>query len=275
MKWLTTDEHREVLKRLIAIPKSCAGTRDHPAGFEYTSLMVCFMMHSVGGAESLLALYHRFGDDWFPATTGYVIARSLFETDVTAHYITLDRAARSRRYIAFEHVIRKNTLEAVERHRASPNASWREGMQLMYTMEYSPRKAEIEAAYDRVRGTFEDARGKRAKNWSGRSIRAMAKDVDHSEAYDVFYADLSSFTHVNVMLANRFLRLKEGAPTWSMRAHEFDVGNVFRYGATFLTCFLELFGREFGQWDRGRVMACWDFPEAENRRPRGPGAAPE
>ncbi len=275
MKYLTTDEHREVVKRLIAIPKSLAGTRDHPAGFEYTSLMVCFMMHSVGATESLLALYDRFKDDWFPATTGYLIVRSLFEVDVTAHYITLDRAERSRRYIAFEHVIRKNTLEAVERHRASQNASWREGMQMMYTMEYAPKKAENEAAYDRVRAIFEDAKGKRATSWSGKSIRAMAKDVDHLEAYDVFYADLSSFTHVNVMLANRFLQLRKDGPIWSMRAHEFDVGNVFRYATTFLTCFFELFGKEFGVWDRGNVMACWDFPGAEDRRPRGPAADPK
>src|SRR4029077_9131996 len=99
--------------------------------------------------------------------------RSLFEVDVNAHYISLDPAVRSRRYIAFEHVIQKNTLEAIERHRASSHSSWREGMQLMYATEYAPRKSQIEAEYDQVRAQFEKNR-RRSTNWAGKSIKAMA-----------------------------------------------------------------------------------------------------
>lgn len=270
MKFLTTDEHREVVKRLVALAKEHKGCRAHEAGTEYTSLMVCFMMHSVGAAESLLALHDLFSNDWFPATTGYLIARSLFEIDVNAHYLSADPTARSARYIAFEHVIRKNTLEAIERHRVSAASSWQKGLQLMYNMEYAPRKTKIEADYDCVRAQFESAKGKRANNWASKSIREMAIEVDHLEAYDIFYADLSAFTHVNVMLANRFLRLKEDGPMWSMRANEFDVGIVFRYTAIFMSCFLELFGKQFDLWDKARVMACWDFPEADGRRPKAP-----
>jgi Family of unknown function (DUF5677) len=264
MKYLTTDEHREVVKRLVALAKAQQGFV-HEAGAVYTSLMVCFMMHTVGAAESLLALHKQFGEEWFPATTGYLIARSLFEIDVNAHYISADPATRSRRYIDFEHVIRKNTLEAIERHRASDSSSWREGLQLKYNLEYAPRKAKIEADYDLVRSQFENAKGRRANNWAGKSIREIAIEVDHLEAYDIFYADLSAFTHVNVMLANRFLRLNEEGPMWSMRANEFDVGSVFRYTAIFMSCFLELFGKQFDLWDKDKVMVCWDFPEAEGR----------
>lgn len=267
MKYLTTDEHREVVRRLVAVPKSFSGCHDHPSGFQYTSLMVCFMMHSVGAAESLLTLHDRFKDDWYPATTGYLIVRSLFEVDVNAHYISADPEARSRRYIDFEHVIQKNTLEAVERHRVSGSPSWREGLQWMYNMDYAPRKVQIDTAYDGVRSQFENAKGKRATNWAGISIKEMAAQVDHLEAYEIFYADLSAFTHVNVKLANRFLRLKENGPTWSMRSNEFDVGNVFRYAAIFMSCFLELFGAQFGIWGKERVMACWDFPAANGRGP--------
>jgi hypothetical protein len=270
MKFLTTDEHRTVVERLVSVAGGFPGVNTHKSGFEYTSLMMCFLMHSKGAAESILALHKRYGDDWFPATTGYLVVRSLFEVDVNAHYISADPAARSRRYIEFEHVIRKNTLEAIERHRASSKSSWREGMQLMYTTEYAPRKAKIEADYDSVRTVFEDAKGKRSRSWSGKSIYAMAKEVDHVEAYEIFYADLSAFTHVNVMLANRFLRhdgLTVGGPVWTQRSDEFDVGNVFRYAAIFLTCFLEHFGQQFGTWDSPRVLACWNFPEAEGRRP--------
>ena len=69
------------------------------------------------------------------------------------------------------------------------------------------------------------------------------------------------------MLANRFLRMKTDGPTWTQRASEYDVGHVFRYAAIFLTCFLDLFGKEFGTWDAAQVQACWDIPEAKNRHP--------
>lgn len=265
MKYLTIDEHREVVNRLTTLAKSTSAFPAHVAGPEYTSLMVCFLMHSVAAAESLLTLHERHGNDWFPATIGYVIDRSLFEVDVNAHYITLDPTERSRRFIEFEHVIRKNTLETVERYRTSEKSSWREGLQLMYNVEYAPRKSKIEADYDRVRPLFENPQGKRQRNWSGKSLRKMAEDVGHLEAYEVFYADLSSFTHVDVMLANRFLQLKADGPMWSMRADEYDVGNVFRYAATFLTCFFQLFGERFSVWNDATVMACWDFPESEGR----------
>src|SRR5579859_3793374 len=262
MIYLTTDEHRKVLERLLRLLRTIERTQIHAAGKMYTSLMACFAMHSCGAAESILALHDRFGTEWFPATTAYLIVRSLFEVDVTSHYITQQPTERSQRYIEYEHVIRKNTLDAIERHRASTDSSWREGLQLLYSQEYAPKKAQIDADFSRVRARFEDAKGKRITSWSGKSIRAMAKEVDHLEAYDIFYADLSSFAHVNVTVANRFLRsdgLVHGdGPAWSMRATEFDVASAFRYAATFLTCFMELFGKEFKAWKPTEVRACWD-----------------
>ena len=271
MKYLTAEEHMQVVSRLIAFLSSIKGVEIHSAGIEYTSLMMCFAMHSKSACESLLTLQRSSGSEWFPSTTGYLIVRSLFEVDVTAHYISQAPIERSRRYIDFEHVIQKKTLEAIERHRMSGNSSWKEGMELLYENEYAPRKSKIDSAYANVRSQFEDRNGKRATSWSGKSIYAMAKEVDHLEAYEIFYADLSSFAHVNVMLANRFLRLegwKGTGPLWSQRADEFDVGQVFQYAASFLTCFLELFGKEFKLWDKAKILACWDFPEADDRRRR-------
>jgi hypothetical protein len=259
MRYLTVDQHRQVVERLVAFAKKHTDVKIHSEGIEYTSLMICFSLHSIGVAESLLALHARFGNEWFPTTTGYLVVRSLFEVDVTAHYISMDPKQRSKRYVNFERVIRKNALDAIERNRVSHDSSWREGLQLAYNNEYAPRKAQIEADYNSVRSTFEDRRGKRAKSWSGKSIYAMAKEVDHVEAYEIFYADLSSFTHVNVQLANRFLRLRPNGVSWTMKASAFDVGNVFRYAATFLTCFLQHFGKVFDGWDAKTVEACWDF----------------
>ena len=96
------------------------------------------------------------------------------------------------------------------------------------------------------------------RNWSGKSIREMAIEVAHAEAYDIFYAELSSFAHVDVSLADRFLRIKNGGPKWTQRAQDFDVANVFRHAASFLTCYLELFGKQFGSWSEKDVHECWE-----------------
>ncbi len=157
-------------------------------------------------------------------------------------------------------------LDAVVRHKNSPNASWREGMTLTYDNEYAGRKTRIEAEYARVRSKFTDAKGKLFRSWSGKSIREMAREVDHLEAYDIFYGDLSSFTHVNVALANRFLRVEPEKIGWSQRATEYDVANVFRYAATFLTCLLEHLGPQLGTWTAQAVRDCWDIPAAVGRQ---------
>jgi hypothetical protein len=79
------------------------------------------------------------------------------------------------------------------------------------------------------------------------------------EAYDVFYSFLSSFSHADIRVADRFLKLKPSGPVWSTKSEAFDVGNVFRYAAIFLDCFLVLFGCEFGTWTEKEVAARWDF----------------
>ena len=77
--------------------------------------------------------------------------------------------------------------------------------------------------------------------------------------YDIFYSYLSSFTHANVLLADRFSRFAPSGPSWTQRADDFHVGNVFRYAATFFTCFLILFGREFDVWTEQDVGKCWEI----------------
>lgn len=265
MQLLTIDEHRLVVERLIGLSK-IDGLNTSSVDFGYSSLLVCFLMHSRASAESLVALHARFGDEWFPATTGYVIVRSLFEADVTAHYISRDPSVRSKAFIEYEHVLNKRMMDAVSRHRASQNASWREGMLFMYDHEYAGKKDKIDAAYARVRPLYEDANGKMLRSWSGKNIREMAREVDHLEAYDVFYSDLSSFAHVNVLLANRFLRVEPNKIGWSQRANEYDVGNVFRYAAIFFSCLLEHFGKQFGTWTEQDVQACWNIPAAAERK---------
>ena len=88
--------------------------------------MSSFLMHSVSGARSLLALYETAGVEWFPVTVGYGIARTMFEVDVTAHYIAQSPQERASLYILFEHVLNKKAMDACDKHRKSEDSSWRE-----------------------------------------------------------------------------------------------------------------------------------------------------
>jgi len=261
---LTLQQHTTVLKRLVRLAKRFRGGTKHSAGFEYSSLMTCFLMNNVSSAEAILALGQHFGEGWFPVPAGYSLTRLLFETEVTAHYLARDPVERSRKYVDFANVLRKREMDAHAKHRNSSHPSWKEAMQMVWDLQFAEEESEINRRYAAVISSFEqpaDRKGKKKvfEKWSGLSIRQMALKVDHEEAYDVFYSFLSSFSHADIRVADRFLKLGPGGPVWSMKAEEFDVGNVFRYAAIFLTCFLQLFGREFGTWSEKEVDARWDF----------------
>ncbi|MGO9010419.1 MAG: DUF5677 domain-containing protein [Bryobacteraceae bacterium] len=265
IRFLTVEQHRRVVSQLLDLGRSGSGASVREAGAEYTSLMVCFLLHNLSAAESLLRLWQAFGEQWFPATVGYIAARSIFETDVTAHYISQQPNERARQYILFEHILDKQQMDTCAKHRNSKDPQWSEGMRLMWQNHWVPREQEVNAKYNEVRSRFQAAGGGKARpprNWSGKTIREMAVAVEHEEAYDVFYAELSSFTHVDVRLANRFLRLGADGMSWSQRAREFDVGNVFRHAASFLTCYLGLFGRQLGAWDAQAIEKCWNVEES-------------
>jgi len=149
-------------------------------------------------------------------------------------------------------------MDACAKHRQSKNPQWREAMDLVWQKVWAPEEDEINTRYEQDRSRFESAGGRAFRNWSGKSIRKMAVEADHEEACDIFYAELSSFAHGRVELANRFLRSPPDGLSWSQRPTEFDVGNVFRHAATFLTCFLELFGEQFRRWTKEDVHNCWN-----------------
>jgi len=264
VKLLTVEQHQEVLKRLVSLGKQrCVQIPIHSAGEEYTSLMICLLMHNLSAGQSILRLAESFGDEWFPATVGYSIVRPMFEIDVTSHYITQAPKERSRQYIEFCAVLNKRNMEACSKHRKSNNASWREGMELVWQHHWAPREKEVQKKFDAVLPQFtrkeNPRKGELFENWSGKSIRKMASEVDHLEAYDVFYSELSSFTHGNVHLADRFLQTRPDGPVWSQRSNEFDIGNVFRHAATFLTCNMELFSQQFKILSDAEIENCWEM----------------
>jgi hypothetical protein len=172
------------------------------------------------------------------------------------HYITLEPTIRAQRYIEYGHVIEKQQMEAWGKHRNSQKPDWHEAMNVAWDNEWAQREADINSRFNLVRSKFEKNH-KLFRNWSGKSIRDMAIAVDHAEAYDIFYADLSSFTHADVRLADRFLRLNSNGISWSSQAHPLDIGGVFRYADIFLSCFLSLLGKEFNLWTQFDVIKCW------------------
>lgn len=266
IRYLTVEQHRKVLENLVRLARNVGGTRSHADGWEYTSLMVCFLLHNMASAESLLRLSRGFGEEWFPSTVGYAVARTMFEIDVNAHYISQEPRGRALQYIHYGRVLAKKRKDTIARLRKSTKPDWSEAMTLAWQHEWAHREEDIEKKFDEVRCAYKKAsRGVKPpvyfadfRNWSGISISEMARQVDHEEAYQVFYAELSSFSHADIHLADRFLKAPADGASWSQRAVEFDVGNVYRYAAIFLTCFLNHFGLRFGVWTEEEVAHCWE-----------------
>lgn len=262
MLYLTLEQHQEVVRRLLSLVRSRTDKIPlHPSGLEYTSLMISLLLHNLSVAEVLLRLAKAFGNEWFPVTAGYAVVRTMFETDVTGHYLSHAPAERARQYIDFAAVLKKGQLDACFKHKSSKAPSWREAMNLAWQQYWGPRQLEICNKFDAIAPAFthKNKKGRKVefKNWSGKTLYQMAVEVDHVEAYDIFYAELSSFTHVDVHLADRFLQNHPDGPMWSQRANESDVGHVFRYAASFLTCYLELFGKQFKTWTESEVQNMW------------------
>ena len=261
MQFLTFQQHEAVLTRLSSLPRPFTSIQTHPAGWDYTSLMVWFLLHNLSAAESLFRLSSSFGYTWFPAIVAYTVARTMFEIDVTSHYISRSPADRASQYIEFSAMLSKREMEACRAHRDSPDSEWREAMNRVWTNDWAAREQQIQERYEAVRSKYTrtTGRGKSQEfaNWSGKSLRQMAREVDHLEPYDIFYAELSSFTHADVRLADRFLKVRPEGPMWTQRTKEADLGHAFRFAAIFLTCNLELFASEFGLWTRDDVENCW------------------
>jgi hypothetical protein len=264
MYYLTVDQHRIVVERLAQLAEAGARGPYHSADPEYTSLMVSFLLHNLSAAYSLIGLIKSFGVEWFPVTVGYAIVRPMFEIDVTAHYISQLPAERARQYIEFGSILRFSKMQAIIKHRNSNDPSWKQGMDALWEYEYAKKEQNLTEEYRKVRSKFiKSSKGREIPfhNWAGVTLKDMAVAVKHQEAYDIFYSDLSSFTHADVSLADRFLKIQDSGPKWSMRASESDVGFVFRYAATFLDCFLTMFGEQFAMWKANEVRDCWHLDD--------------
>ena len=257
---LTVRPARERLTRLLYLSRRVQNKfKVHLAGLEYTSVMVSFLLEETSSAETLLRLSKSSANDWFPINIGYMIARSMFEIDVNAHYITKDKINLSHQYLEYVHVLRKKELDAINKYKDTDRKSWREFLQLWYQHYLESRTEDINVNFDEVKIDFEEKSGRVFQNWSGKSIREMAKEVDHELEYDISYSRLSSFIIADPRSTVQFLKKESSGQIITPRSEDYEEGFIFSNSATFLDCFLRLFGNEFNLWTEEEVDACWKF----------------
>jgi len=259
-------QHIELVDRLLTLArkKFLAGEllKFHPEGTEYTSLMVCFFLHIASGVDTIMRLY-KLNSTWFPTTNAFVILRSVFEADVTAHYISKQPKERAVSFVKYGRILKKKRLDTLLKHNQTKDETWNQIISAELKEYYIPNQAKIEGKYREVKGSFEfvtkEGKVRPYCNWANKTLRDMAKEVDHEIEYDIFYTYLSSFTHVDIQLADRFLKSDNNGLFWTCRADEVSVAFVFSYAATFFSCFLALMGRQFQVEIEDDLARCWNF----------------
>lgn len=250
---LTAEGHHRVLARLVALAETAPPASAGSSGELFPHLIHTFLTHQLVSSRALLQLIDS-APTAFPVVPGYLVARSMFEADVTAHYIAIAPDQRAEEYLGYQAVLAKRRMEACRKHRASVNPSWRDGMAYEWEHYWASREASIDNAYAQVRARYERTSATGAPhqftNWSGLSLRKMAEALNHTEAYDVFYSELCSFAHVDVRLAAHY-----ATPT--ALGQEVGLGFVLRYAAIFLTCYLTFYAGQVSTWPTEAIERCW------------------
>ncbi len=262
MKALTFEQHISVLKNLIKIGKNVDIKRIETENISYKSIMICFLLQELSISNSLIRLYDSVNPQYYPSTVGYVMCRSMLEIDINAHYISERPTERSRQYIFYKKVIKKNRMEVCKKHLNTKKEDWKYALNMEWDDCWDDEKETIDREYEEVIGNYsrKTRKGKNIEfsNWSGKSIREMAENVDHLESYDYFYTFLSSFVHGDIEEIDRFLRINQESMIWTLQTDEFDIGNVFSNASTFFHCLLSLFGEKLKIWDKEIVDKCWE-----------------
>lgn len=259
MKFQVEKQYIQALEELLALARKYfdekGGVHFQPNKLPYTSLMICFFMQNMSASESLLRLYKSFSSEWFPQSIGYAIVRTMFEVDVTAHYISKRPDERALRYIDYGDVLNKQQMDVYKKYLNS-NEEFGGYVALRWDKHWKERESEIENKYKQVQGQFakQGKKGK-IKHWSGKNLYDMACEVDHSMVYEIFYSELSSFIHADVKLADCFLQSRDDNFVWSQKASGYHVANVFQHAVVYLECIMNLFAREFELWSEQDIHA--------------------
>ncbi|MGE0269541.1 MAG: DUF5677 domain-containing protein [Candidatus Omnitrophota bacterium] len=130
------------------------------------------------------------------------LLRSLLENLVTAKYIIHDPDTadeKARRFVAYKWVIFKRQLP--EQEKMAKTASVEQKNELL------ERKHKIQKKVDEFKNNFNIISDKALITWSGKSIRDMAKKVDHKllDEYEKTFRLCSRFSHPSILGDNEYL----------------------------------------------------------------------
>jgi hypothetical protein len=270
MRIYTTEQAVSVTQKLNALARDNVfgkeKLRTHKEGFLYTSLMMCFGSHMFVSTETLLHLKKHFGE-WFPTTVAFVILRTMFEALIESHYISKDPKTRAEAYIDYGAILNYKKYKRLAEYKDSEDELIRFWIQKQLK-EFNSKKVEESFGKMKTKFEYKDKNGKRKlfQNWSGKSLKEKAKEVDHEIEYDHYYTNFSNFTHANIKLADRFLKFDKTSPYWSMKADDADVGFIFLYASELFACFLTLVSKKFNLGIEEEINNCL-FAYGKSRQP--------
>ena len=114
-----------------------------------------------------------------------MLSRSMFEAAVDAMWLASDLEPRSRPFFDHTHVVTKKFQDTIAR---SPLA----------TPELLEQLKAQRASVDANATAAKQRRGGRGQNWSGKTIRQMAVELDLGHQYDMVYGLASEIEHSSV-----------------------------------------------------------------------------
>ena len=179
------------------VAKLNAARRDSPV----STAIDLLLGRIVGAANSLRVLRERAPHDF--GFDGAMILRGIYDAMLQALYILVDpvhRTERAQLYLDFFWVEKKKAIQLFDK---SPTA-------LGKRISESPQRASVEPAIEqeieRVRPSFENAKGKLRNHWYDGSLRDLAKAVGFEAEYELLQKHLSGVVHSSAYA------LKEGMP---------------------------------------------------------------
>lgn len=170
------------------------------------------------------------------------LLRSLLENLVTAKYIIHDPSTadeKARRFVAYKWVIFKRQLPEQEKMFRTANSEQKN--------ELYEKKQKIQKKVDEFKVNFQITSDKALITWSGKSIRDMAKKVDHKllDEYEKTFRLCSRFSHPSILGDNEYLIQDNNNLIFSPLPSDIGIVsnliNALKYELDFLTITNQLF----------------------------------